>query len=175
MSIKHINGYDYGPLKMTACINCTKFAIGRGWKVILRDGFRKEPKPYWEHEQRRIAAARNEQQEDGVDCDQLGVGGDAGARTAPGLPQGSARPPWPRGGAGSLLRHAPLRAWHLHLPLITQESTGAPLGRPKSFNERLYQYQRANFLSHTRVHVLRSNPVPAANRFHMDFLTKNSC
>jgi hypothetical protein len=36
MSIKHINGYDYGPLKMTACINCTKFAIGRGWKVILR-------------------------------------------------------------------------------------------------------------------------------------------
>ena len=55
-----------------------------------------------------------------------GGGGDAGARTAPGLSQGSTRPPWPRGGAGSLLRHAPLRAWHLHLPLITQESTGAP-------------------------------------------------
>jgi hypothetical protein len=55
-----------------------------------------------------------------------GGGGDAGARTAPGLSQGSTRPPWPRGGAGSLLRHAPLRAWHLHLPLITQESTGGP-------------------------------------------------
>jgi hypothetical protein len=25
------------------------------------------------------------------------------------------------------------------------------------------------------LHVRRSNPVPAANRFHMDFLTKNSC
>jgi hypothetical protein len=25
------------------------------------------------------------------------------------------------------------------------------------------------------IHVRRSNPVPAANRFHMDFLTKNSC
>jgi hypothetical protein len=64
-----------------------------------------------------------------------GGGGDAGARTAPGLSQGSTRPPWPRGGAGSLLRHAPLRAWHLHLPLITQESTGAPPGRSDSTSD----------------------------------------
>jgi hypothetical protein len=32
----------------------------------------------------------------------------------------------------SLLRPLPLRAWHLHLPLITQESTGAPPGRSRA-------------------------------------------
>eukprot|EP01047_Picozoa_sp_COSAG01_P079438 COSAG01_NODE_15074_length_1377_cov_10.768388_2_plen_108_part_00 len=29
----------------------------------------------------------------------------------------------------------PLRAWHLHLPLITQESTGAPPGRSDSTSD----------------------------------------
>eukprot|EP01047_Picozoa_sp_COSAG01_P007943 COSAG01_NODE_306_length_19162_cov_14.196611_19_plen_217_part_00 len=91
---KNLTGYDYGPLKMTACINCTKFAIGWGWKVILRDGFRKEPKPYWEHEQRRIAAARNEQQEDGVVLGTPGPADTGGAETkgAPPAPEPAPSP-----------------------------------------------------------------------------------